>query len=234
MKRIQEQSKGEEAPSVLIADDEPGLVSELGKTLREAGFRVATAGSVDEAFGQLLQRAFDVLILDVRMPQRSWKQPPEEDAGIVMGQLIQRLHLVKHETVVVLFTAFPSVSDLFAAAKAGLYYVPKTLMGEQAGPEMVLQCKRLVEEKRARRQFRGAWVEEHFDELVRRFGGKTVAVIDATGPGGDSTRGGIQIGDRRVFTAPTREKLKGLFVRSPKLRRAAPVLLTIPRGGEGR
>jgi len=87
----------------------------------------------------------------------------------------------------------------------------------------------MVEERRRRQVFRRAWLDEHFSELVEQFGGKTIAVIDAETAAAMPLKEGTIIGDRRVFTAKTREKLRGMIVRNPKLRRAAPVLLSIPK-----
>jgi DNA-binding NtrC family response regulator len=219
-------------PTVLIADDEKALVRALGKSFEDEGFRVSTTDSVDGSVKYLLEKSFDVVILDVRMPEQSGNLP-EEDAGIVIGRLIQRLALVGRQTAVVLFTAYPTVRDMFTAVNAGVYYLPKTLLGDQAGPELVQQCKRLVEQKCMRQEVKRAWVDQHFAELVKRFGGKTVAVTDPKLATGIAVQGGTTIGDRKVFTAKTREELRGMIARNPKLRRAAPVLLSIPKEKEG-
>ena len=52
-------------PSILIVDDEESLRFTFEIFLTEAGYDVTTASSFDEALSMLLQRAFDLVIVDV-------------------------------------------------------------------------------------------------------------------------------------------------------------------------
>jgi len=58
--------------SVLIVDDEQLLVRTLSSALKEAGYRIATAGSAEQAERHIFgQQQFDLIILDNRLPRES-------------------------------------------------------------------------------------------------------------------------------------------------------------------
>jgi DNA-binding response OmpR family regulator len=81
--------------SVLIVDDEQLLVRTVSSVLKEAGYRVATAGSAEQAeklaFGG---SPFDLIVVDNRLPKES---------GI---ELIQRLREATVKSRVILMTAY--------------------------------------------------------------------------------------------------------------------------------
>lgn len=58
----------EDAPHILVVDDDTRLRGLLRKFLSDNGFRVSTAGSAEEARKQLESLSFDLLVLDVMMP----------------------------------------------------------------------------------------------------------------------------------------------------------------------
>jgi len=55
---------------VLVADDDEGIRDTTAAILRAVGCTVAEAPDGDAALAELAQTAFDVMILDVRMPVR--------------------------------------------------------------------------------------------------------------------------------------------------------------------
>jgi two-component system, NtrC family, nitrogen regulation response regulator NtrX len=57
------------APSILIVDDESGIRESLGALLRDEGYEVETASSGEECLDQLKRRPFDLVLLDVWLPQ---------------------------------------------------------------------------------------------------------------------------------------------------------------------
>ena len=58
--------------SVLIVDDEQLLVRTLSNVLRESGYRIATAGSAEEADKRAFaDPSFDLIVLDNRLPGES-------------------------------------------------------------------------------------------------------------------------------------------------------------------
>jgi DNA-binding NtrC family response regulator len=56
-------------PKILLVDDEERFRTTLGKMLRAQGLEVTTLGSGREALDELHQNAYDVMVLDVRMPE---------------------------------------------------------------------------------------------------------------------------------------------------------------------
>lgn len=56
-------------PKVLIVDDEERFRITLGKLLGVKGLEVATLGSGREALEELRQKSYDVVLLDVKMPE---------------------------------------------------------------------------------------------------------------------------------------------------------------------
>ncbi|MBI4642794.1 MAG: response regulator [Deltaproteobacteria bacterium] len=55
-------------PKVLLVDDEERFRATLAKMLRSQGLEVTALGSGREALEELNQKAYDVMVLDVRMP----------------------------------------------------------------------------------------------------------------------------------------------------------------------
>ena len=53
---------------ILVVDDEPDLRTLYELTLLREGYRVETAGTVEEARQLLAEQNFDVLITDMRLP----------------------------------------------------------------------------------------------------------------------------------------------------------------------
>ncbi|NHZ83938.1 EAL domain-containing protein [Massilia sp. CCM 8695] len=58
-------------PRILLIDDEPRLLSALHELLRDRGFELVTAKSGAEALAQLSARRFDLVLLDLRLPDMS-------------------------------------------------------------------------------------------------------------------------------------------------------------------
>ena len=55
--------------AILVVDDEPGVAAVLVEVLSEDGYLVDIAADGEEALEKLRQRAFDVIVCDVRMPK---------------------------------------------------------------------------------------------------------------------------------------------------------------------
>jgi two-component system phosphate regulon response regulator OmpR len=68
---VDQPALAEEAPHLLIVDDDERLRSALRRYLQRNGFRVTEAQGAKEARTQLALFAFDLLILDVMMPGES-------------------------------------------------------------------------------------------------------------------------------------------------------------------
>ena len=93
--------------SVLVVDDEPGMVSFLQRALASRCGRVDTAGSVEEAVPQLQRRLYDLIILDIALPGRSgidWLNDLREEG---------------YAGDVVLMTAYADLDTAIHALRAG-------------------------------------------------------------------------------------------------------------------
>jgi diguanylate cyclase (GGDEF)-like protein/PAS domain S-box-containing protein len=55
-------------PRLLLVDDEPRLLASLYELLRDRGFDLTTAGSGSEAIAHLSRSRFDLVLLDLRLP----------------------------------------------------------------------------------------------------------------------------------------------------------------------
>ncbi|MFC5066767.1 response regulator [Flaviflagellibacter deserti] len=61
----------DEAPHLLLVDDDTRIRSLLSRFLSERGYRITSAASAQEALAKLAGLSFDLLILDVMMPGQS-------------------------------------------------------------------------------------------------------------------------------------------------------------------
>lgn len=55
--------------AILVVDDEPGVAAVLVEVFSEDGYLVDIAANGEEALEKLRQRAFDVIVCDIRMPK---------------------------------------------------------------------------------------------------------------------------------------------------------------------
>ena len=53
---------------ILLVDDEPAIVDAVGYALRSEGYEVETSGNGEEALARALDDAFDLVLLDLRLP----------------------------------------------------------------------------------------------------------------------------------------------------------------------
>jgi len=211
----------------LIADDDVEFRKILGKMLRNKGFRVTCTGSISDSVNELRNVKFDLIILDMRMPEKD-KLRPELDAGLLMTKLLQRVMLTGSDAVVVVFTAYPSVKDFFSVNQAGAYYLPKVVPAVNMTEGLVEECTRMVIEKRRRKsEPKPTWLMQHYDSLVEKFGGKTIAIVESDLAKESKVRGGVVIGNRKIFTARSLKKLQEKILSDPKLRKADPLIVNV-------
>ena len=97
----------ENAPHVLIVDDDTRIRDLLGSYLRRSGFRVSTAASAAEARARMQALAFDVLVLDIMMPG--------ED-GL---SLTKSLRAIRSDVPILLLSALGEAADRIAGLAAG-------------------------------------------------------------------------------------------------------------------
>jgi DNA-binding response OmpR family regulator len=92
---------------ILIVDDESSLRQTLARILQRAGFEVTTAAAGNEALALISQQAFDLIYLDIRMPDVS---------GL---EVLKSIHVKLPELPVILFTAQPDLNSAVEALRSG-------------------------------------------------------------------------------------------------------------------
>lgn len=92
---------------ILIIDDETALRHTLARVLQQAGHEVTTAASGSEALALLEQQRFDLVYLDIRMPDMN---------GL---EALKAIHAGFPELPVVLFTAQPDLNSVIEALRQG-------------------------------------------------------------------------------------------------------------------
>lgn len=125
--------------AVLIVDDEADIRELLVITLSRMGVDADTASTVSEATEALKERAYDLCLTDMRLPDGD-------------GLAVLR-HIAEHygNTPVAVITAYGSTENAVAALKAGAFdYLPKPIKVEQLRP-IVVSALKLPKPVQARR-----------------------------------------------------------------------------------
>ena len=95
------------APSILLVEDEPGIVDFLSRGLRAEGFTVETATDGEEGERRALRESFDMVVLDLMLPRRGGME------------VLASLRRTKPELPVIVLTARGEVDDRVAGLEAG-------------------------------------------------------------------------------------------------------------------
>ena len=94
---------------LLLVDDEESFRKLVGKELARVGYAVEMAGTLDEARRVLAQRAFHLVLLDVRLPDGS---------GL---DLLTEIKEISPTTAVIMLTAYGTVQEAIRALKDGAH-----------------------------------------------------------------------------------------------------------------
>jgi two-component system response regulator PilR (NtrC family) len=93
--------------SILVVDDESTTQDTLGLFLETEGYRVAIAGSGEEALSRIEQQAFDVIVADVVMP------------GVSGLEVLERSRTLNPGAAVILMTGHATVEMAIEALRKG-------------------------------------------------------------------------------------------------------------------
>ncbi len=129
--------------SILIVDDEPLIRKSLYETMKIAGFDAAMASSVQEASHLAAQRSFDIVMTDMKLPDKS---------GLDLLAFIKKTSPL---TEVVLITGYGSIASAVEAMKMGAFdYITKPIVDDQVKDLMakIIEKKRLLQESQQLRQ----------------------------------------------------------------------------------
>jgi two-component system response regulator PilR (NtrC family) len=97
------------SPQVLVVDDEPDLRTLYELTLLREGYRVDAVGTLADAWQQIQDKKFDVVITDMRLP---------DGQGL---ELLQRLLAQQRSERCIVMTAYGSADNAVEALKAGAF-----------------------------------------------------------------------------------------------------------------
>ncbi len=105
---------------ILIVDDEFSIRDSLDHWFRKDGYAVQTAADAPEALAAMQSAAFDVVLLDVRLP------------GMDGMRLLEQIRRATPATIVIMITAYASVDTAVRALKLGAAdYVTKPINPEE-------------------------------------------------------------------------------------------------------
>jgi len=139
--------------SVLLVDDEEGILKTLGRALRDEGHEVVTSPRPAQAEALLAERGFDVLIVDNRMPGKT---------GLELIRDLVETSAEGERPQVLLMTAHATVDNAIEAMKLGAFdYLQKPFEVD----ELLVAVGRALEHQRLRGQHRYLLreQEEQFD-----------------------------------------------------------------------
>jgi len=93
--------------SILVVDDEPAIQDILTWSLAAEGYRVATAGSGEEALTRVEEQDFDIILTDIVMP------------GLDGLEVLERSRVLNPRAAVIVMTAYAALETAIAALRRG-------------------------------------------------------------------------------------------------------------------
>src|SRR5262245_24420780 len=119
--------------SILVVDDEPAIRENLEILLTEANYKVTVAENGAEGLRKAESELFDLVLLDVMMPDKN---------GI---EILRELHQSSPETAIVMITAYGTIENAVSAIKAGAAdYVTKPWDNEK----LLLEIRNGIQHRR--------------------------------------------------------------------------------------
>lgn len=122
---------------ILVIDDEPAMLEACGETLSYHGYEVHLRNAPEEGIKALTEEAFDLVLIDLKMPGKD---------GL---QTLRELKSIDQNIMAVMITAFPTISTAVEAVKEGAFdYLAKPFTPDQLliVVQRALGQKRLAEE----------------------------------------------------------------------------------------
>ncbi len=124
---------------LLVVDDEEVIRDVLQALLQREGYDVTTASDAAEALSRFDAEPFDVVLLDLMLPDRP---------GL---EVLREIHRRDPDAVVVIVTAYSSIEGAIAAMREGAFhYIPKPFQNEEVllTVQKGAEARRLTEENR--------------------------------------------------------------------------------------
>jgi formate/nitrite transporter len=154
------------ANKILVIDDEEIVGESLRKTFKGEGYEIDTAYSGEEGLQKARRESFDLMIVDLKMPDIS---------GL---DVIKKIKEEQPETMMVMITGYSSVDSATEALKTGAFdYIPKPFTPEEISTvvEKALETKeRLAKEKEEQEALRSL---RHVEISTASFEAKSPAAV---------------------------------------------------------
>ena len=153
-------------PTILIVDDDPFVRDILETLLRQHGLETRTASSGKKAIECLDKDEFDLVLLDIVMP--------DIDGFQVMDHIFRQ----SEDTVVIIITGHTSTESAIEALRRGAYYyLSKPIEHE----ELVKMVKNGLDQKRLKTERKRAEeaLKKAYDELERQVKERTEELLKA-------------------------------------------------------
>jgi DNA-binding response OmpR family regulator len=157
---------------ILIIDDEAALRQTLTRILQRTGLQVTSAASGQEGLNYIAQQSFDLVYLDIRMPDMNGME------------VLKIIHASHPELPVVLFTAQPDLSSALEALRQGATdYLLKPLK-----PNDIVERTRAILARR-RMELRKQEIQEQIEALQAELHSLATDVSPPTQPISTSVSG---------------------------------------------
>ena len=143
-------------PRILVVDDEQVVRESLCEWFAEDGFPVESAASAREALQKVQEAAWDIFLIDIRMP------------GMDGLELQRKIREIAPDAVVIIITAYGTVDTAVRALKEGAYdYVTKPIDPDD--------LERIVNKAAERQQL--VRENQQLKEKIQAFSGQEMAEI---------------------------------------------------------
>jgi response regulator RpfG family c-di-GMP phosphodiesterase len=183
------------APTLLLVDDEPGILSSLRRLFRPHGYRVLTAGSGAEGLELLEHETVDLIISDMRMPEMDG------------ARFLELVRARWPDVLRLLLTGYADIGSTVAAINRGEIY--RYIAKPWDDADIVLIVQKALEQMRLERENR------QLTELTRRQN-QELLELNASLEGKVAQRT-AELGQTNSFLNLANEELKRNFMVSIKM-----------------
>lgn len=169
-------SVNEEQAYILVVDDEGAIRYSITKTLQRVGYHVEAAASGEEALEMMQNRAYDVVLTDIRMP------------GLTGVELLRRIKEQAPDAVVILLTGYASLETAIESLRLGAHdYLVKPSSSQDIRTSVAQGVERARNLRNRRALLRS--IRDNVEQLT----GEPIEVEKAEAPAGKAAPGGTPV-----------------------------------------
>ena len=169
-------SVNEEQAYILVVDDEGAIRYSITKTLQRVGYHVEAAASGEEALEMMQNRAYDVVLTDIRMP------------GLTGVELLRRIKEQAPDAVVILLTGYASLETAIESLRLGAHdYLVKPSSSQDIRTSVAQGVERARNLRNRRALLRS--IRDNVEQLT----GEPIEVEKAEASAGKAAPGGTPV-----------------------------------------